>query len=95
MLFWGEGFSNIFLLSPHTTILTGMENSSIRFKSEPSLYIKSSNVFGIIFRVGTNFCVYSPPIKGVAIVGFPLTSTKVRNFEKIKEKLNKTGGARV
>jgi len=31
----------------------------------------------------------------VAIVGFPLTSTKVRNFEKIKEKLNKTGGARV
>jgi len=72
-----------------------MENSSIRFKSEPSLYIKSSNVFGIIFRVGTNFCVYSPPIKGVAIVGFPLTSTKVRNFEKIKEKLNKTGGARV
>lgn len=55
------------------------------------------NVFGIILvdRHKAFLCLSLPPIKGVAVVGFPLTSTKVRNFEKIKEKLNKTGGARV
>ena len=53
------------------------------------------NVFGIFYRISTNLLLIQPPIKGVAVVGFPLTSTKVRNFEKIKEKLNKTGGARV
>jgi len=94
MLFGGRGFLTSFYSPPHYHFNWDGE-FRFRFKSEPSLYIKSSNVFGIFYRISTNYIAYPPPIKGVAIVGFPLTSTKVRNFEKIKEKLNKTGGARV
>lgn len=92
MLFGGRGFLTSFY-SPPTTILTGMENQ-FRFKSEPSPY----KIFKCLWHFLSDkheLIAYPPPIKGVAVVGFPLTSTKVRNFEKIKEKLNKTGGARV
>ena len=43
MLFGGEGFSNIFLLSPlHYHFNWDGIPVNFRFKSEPSLYIKSS-----------------------------------------------------
>ena len=47
------------------------------------------NVFGIILvdKHKAFLCLSLPPIKGVAVVGFPLTSTKVRNFEKNKGKI--------
>ena len=82
----GMSFSNIFLLSPHTTILTGMENSGIRFKSEPSPYQISKCLWHFLSDKHEHIA-YPPPIKGVAVVGFPLTSTKVRNLKNNKGKI--------